>query len=105
MCHGLGDHDLASVRPSDSSEEIFNNLELWALYRHEDLGLVVNGHTHRQEVRTFSHLTVIGVGTLHREQRPCCAIIDILGNRVEFYDLHNGSAIRNSEPVVWNGER
>lgn len=93
VCHGLGEYDLASVRPTDTADELYNNLELWALYRRPDLRLVINGHTHRREVRHFRHLTVVNVGTLHRDESPCCAIIDIPGDTVEFYELHTDGTV------------
>jgi predicted phosphodiesterase len=91
VCHGLGEYDLASVRPIDTADEIYDNLELWSLYRRTDLRFVINGHTHRREVRRFHHLIVIGVGTLHRDNTPCCAVIDIPSAVVEFYDIHCGT--------------
>jgi predicted phosphodiesterase len=103
VCHGLGEHDLASVRPTDTAEEVYNNLELWVLYRRADLRLVINGHTHRREVRRFHHLTVIGVGTLHRNDAPGCAVIDIPGEAVEFYDLHRGGAVTLATCIAWSG--
>jgi predicted phosphodiesterase len=101
VCHGLGGHDLASVHRTDTAEEIYNNLELWALYRRAELRLVVNGHTHHRGVRRFHHLTVIGAGTLHRDEAPGCAIIDIPGEAVEFYDLHSGGAVTLSSRIAW----
>jgi predicted phosphodiesterase len=101
VCHGLGEHDLASVQPKDSAEEIYHNLELWALYRCANLRLVINGHTHRRELRRFHHLTVIGVGTLHRAEAPCCAIIDIPGQTVEFYDLGSGGKVELATRTAW----
>jgi hypothetical protein len=103
VCHGLGENDLASVRVTDRAEEIHNNLELWALYRRAALRLVINGHTHRREVCRFHHLTVIGVGTLHRKERPCCAIIDIPGQAVEFYDVDGPEAVTLATRISWPG--
>jgi hypothetical protein len=104
VCHGLGEYDLASAHPKDSAEEIHDNLELWALYRRAGLRLVINGHVHRREVRRFYHLTVIGVGTLQRDEAPCCAIIDVLGQAVEFYDLDGGS-VRLATRTDWSDVR
>lgn len=95
LCHGLGKHDLASIRPSDTAEGIFNNLELWELYRRTELRLVINGHTHRREVRRFNQLTVISVGTLHRDEQPSCAFIDLEAGTVDFHDLRG-----NGEPDI-----
>lgn len=103
LCHGLGEYDLASVRPTDTAEEIYNNLELWGLYRRADLRFVINGHTHRRDVRRFHHLTVISAGTLHRDEAPSCAIIDIPDAAAEFYDVHGDGTVTFAVRTGWHG--
>jgi predicted phosphodiesterase len=88
VCHGLGEHDLASVRQGDTAEEIYNNLELC-------------GHTHRREVRRFHHLVVVTAGTLHRSQTPGCAVVDVGSEAVEFYDLDTNGGGRPAGRIRW----
>jgi putative phosphoesterase len=94
ICHGLGENNMASVRPTDSAEEMFNNLELWAIYRNHRVRFVVNGHTHRAELRTFKHLNVINAGSLNGAETACCAITDFENATVEFFDLLESGGVR-----------
>lgn len=85
LCHGLGEYTMASVKPKDSEQQIFNNLELWKLYSQENLNLVLNGHSHRPGIRKFGHLNVINAGSLDEHAEPCFIIIDFSARRVDFY--------------------
>lgn len=95
ICHGLGEYNMASVRPSDSTEEITDNLELWALYRNETLRFVINGHSHQPDLHHFDHLTIVNVGTLSRPNAACFAMIDFEESFVDFYRLSESGQIEN----------
>ncbi|WP_086934253.1 metallophosphoesterase family protein [Agarilytica rhodophyticola] len=87
LCHGLGESNMASVKDWDSVDSIFNNLELWALHRNSELKFVFNGHSHRPNVHTFSHLTVINAGALNNKEIACSAIVDFQNNKVRYYGV------------------
>ena len=87
LCHGLGEHDMAGVKPWDEGYALEYNFELHTLQRDPALQLVVNGHTHLRMVRRLGPLVLINAGTLHRRQGPGFLWIDREARRVEMYDL------------------
>lgn len=97
LCHGLGEHDMASLGPDDRGYAIENNDELQSLV---DLGrhaFVINGHTHKRMVRRVGTLTVINAGTLHRDNNPCFAFVDFEHERTAFFELRPGDGIVSAE--------
>ena len=102
LCHGLGDDDMASVKPDDESEALLDNMPLQLLIRHHCARFVINGHSHRPMLRTVNGLTILNAGTLHPKHRPVCSIADFERGQVQVYDLR-------SERVVaaecWSFER
>jgi predicted phosphodiesterase len=76
LCHGLGDDDMAGVKPHDHGYALDSNDALQALVRGGRYRYVINGHTHWPMVRALGQLTVINAGTLLGSQNPCCAVLD-----------------------------
>jgi len=82
VCHGLADNNMAAVRVNDSMDNITSNLELWALYRTEEIKYILNGHSHRPGIHHFNHLCVINSGSFFRLMwRMQCWSILIAGRR------------------------
>jgi predicted phosphodiesterase len=88
LCHGLGEDDMAQVRPDDFGYALQVNDALWKLVRARRWRYVINGHSHQRMVRTFDGLTLINAGTLHRGHDPCFAVIDLAGGEVRFHHVH-----------------
>jgi predicted phosphodiesterase len=87
LCHGLGEQDMARVKPWDEGYALEFNFDLHALQKDPTLKLVVNGHTHLRMVRRLGPLVIINAGTLHRRQGPGFLWIDLEARQVEMYDL------------------
>jgi len=84
LCHGLGQNDMARVKPDDFGVALSSNDELQALIRGARYRLVVNGHSHRPMVRRFDSLTLVNAGTLKRDEHPCVVVIDFARALVDF---------------------
>lgn len=96
LCHGLGEDDLATIRPEDEGYALESNLALQALVRSKKYRLVVCGHSHQPMVRSIGPLIVINAGTLDRNDRQVCSVIDFENGSVEFFDVA-GKVISGAE--------
>jgi predicted phosphodiesterase len=83
LCHGLGENDMAKVKPDDEGYALTSNSELWTLVNEARYRFVVNGHSHRAMVRRFGPLTIVNAGTLLRDDQPCIVVIDFAKQHVE----------------------
>ena len=101
LCHGLGVHDMAGVKPGDEGPDIECNHALQALIADERYLFVVNGHTYARMVRKFDQLTIINAGTLSQDHPSGFARIDFGLREVVFFDIFE----RAGEPVVEEAER
>lgn len=102
LCHGLGEDDMASVRPDDDCEALRGNAAFLKLLESRAARFVVNGHSHRPMLRTVDGLTIVNAGTLHPMYRSICAIADFDAGEVQVYDIR-GNAITPAE--CWSFER
>jgi predicted phosphodiesterase len=87
LCHGLGDNDMAGLRPDDFGYGLEVNDALWSLVRGGKFAFVVNGHTHQRMVRRVEGTTIVNAGTLYRAHQPCFAVVDLVERAVQFFDL------------------
>jgi len=101
LCHGVGEDAMASVRPSDKVDELYNNLALWPIYRKQQIKIMINGHSHRPGVRHFNHLKVINVGAVCNDDKAQCALIDFAAGDVDFFrvDDHGEMIQTHSESL------
>jgi predicted phosphodiesterase len=90
LCHGLGEDDLACVRPDDYGHALEGNRALWELVESGTTRFVINGHSHRAMLRNIAGLTILNAGTLHPKHRPVCAIADFDAGYMQIYDLEGG---------------
>jgi len=97
LCHGLGEDDMAGVRPEDYGYALESNLALLRLMLEAKYRFVVNGHTHHRMVRSFGHLTIINAGTLYHEHQPCFTIADFSAGTAQYFDLDGGGNIVEGE--------
>jgi predicted phosphodiesterase len=102
LCHGLGDDDMASVKPDDDCEALLANAAFVKLLGSRRARFVINGHSHRPMLRTIDGLTILNAGTLHPKHRPVCSIADFDEGVVQIYDLR-GSGVSAAER--WSFER
>lgn len=91
LCHGLGDNDMASVRPDDDCEALRANDALLKLLSMRPARFVVNGHSHRPMLRTIDGLTILNAGTLHPQFRPVCSIADFESGEMQIFDLRSNT--------------
>jgi predicted phosphodiesterase len=90
LCHGLGEDDMASVKPDDYGYYLEGNRALWELVEGGSARFVINGHSHRVMLRNISGLTILNAGTLHPGHRSTCSIADFDEGFVQVYDLEDG---------------
>jgi predicted phosphodiesterase len=84
LCHGLGEDDMATVKPDDGAYDLENNDALARLVRSR-FRLVVCGHSHRRMVRRFGGVTIINAGTLARHHDPCFGVVDLESHTTTFF--------------------
>jgi predicted phosphodiesterase len=96
LCHGLGDDDMASVRPDDDCEALRANAPFVKLLASRRARFVINGHSHRPMLRTIDGLTILNAGTLHPKHRPVCVTADFEQGEVQIYDIR-GYDLRAAE--------
>lgn len=87
LCHGIGPHDMAKVGADDSGYALEVNLELHEVVQAGRFHFMVNGHSHERMVRRFEDLTVINAGTLLPFHKPCVGLLDLMQERVQFFDF------------------
>lgn len=87
LCHGLGENDMATVRPHHEGYALEANVELQELIASKQYRFIVSGHSHEPMVRSLGHLTLINAGTLDRQDRQVCSVIDFESGSVEFLNL------------------
>jgi predicted phosphodiesterase len=86
LCHGLGNNDMAGVRPDDFGYALETNGDLTRVIAAGER-LVLNGHTHQRMVRRIDTLTIVNAGTLARDANPGFVAIDLVALRVRLFDV------------------
>jgi predicted phosphodiesterase len=89
LCHGLGEDDMAAVKPDDYGYDLESNRALWELVEGQSARFVVNGHSHRAMLRNISGMTILNAGTLHPKHRPVCSIADFDAGYLQIYELQS----------------
>jgi predicted phosphodiesterase len=87
LCHGLGDDDMATVKPDDAGYALQENRALWELVEGRTARFIVNGHSHRVMLRSISGVTILNAGALTDRYRPVCCIADFDEGYMQIYDL------------------
>jgi predicted phosphodiesterase len=91
LCHGLGENDMASLKPDDHGYGLESNRDLQRLVETRPYRLVVAGHTHVRMARSLNGVVFVNPGTLLRHQGPGLALLDLPQAAVSFFDLVDGS--------------
>ena len=87
LCHGLGDDDMAQLRPDDYGYALDANTSLQRILSTGGVSVVIGGHTHRRMARKLGEVWFVNAGTLHRAFGPGFVIVDLEGRVARFYDL------------------
>jgi putative phosphoesterase len=87
LCHGLGDDDMAQLRPDDYGYALDANTSLQRILQTGGVSLVVGGHTHRRMVRKLGEVWFVNAGTIHRGYGPGFPVLDLEARVARFYDL------------------
>jgi len=87
LCHGIGDDDLAGVKPDHLRHDLERNDALKRVLASLRCDWMVNGHTHRAMVRRVRHLTIINAGTLHRDHERRACILDFDTRSATLFDV------------------
>ena len=95
LCHAVGNDDMVRLHEDDDGYALTSNDALQKVLV-SGVPFMVCGHTHHPMVRALSGLTVINAGTLHRDFAPCFCEIDFEHRAVQFFDLEDPHAIRDS---------
>lgn len=90
LCHGMGDDDMATLRPDDFGYGLENNDAVQGVLRSGRWRFVVSGHSHQRMVRNLGNVTFVNAGTLLRGHSPCALVLDVEPMTASFFD--------------WNGE-
>lgn len=101
LCHGLGEDDMARLRPYDEGYAL-ECIDALPSLRASDLALVVGGHTHQRMVRRIGRLTIVNAGTLavgsaSESEAPCFARADLDAGLVQFYEFDAKGSVREAE--------
>ncbi|MEM7448672.1 MAG: metallophosphoesterase family protein [Myxococcota bacterium] len=99
LCHGIGEDDMAVLYPETRGYGLQAIRGLRGLICREDLSLLIGGHTHQRMVRVLDGLTVINVGTLHRDFEPSCTILDFAERRVFHHSVAPPYGCLEEEPL------
>jgi len=100
LCHGVGEDDMAVLRPDTRGYALGAIPELRKLMLDPNVDYMLGGHTHRSMVRKFVGVTVVNAGTLHRRYAPSFCVVDFEAEEVAHY-LLGGDSIRlaHTEPL------
>jgi predicted phosphodiesterase len=93
LCHGIGDDDLACVKPDHLRHDLERNDALRRVLQGPRYDFMVNGHTHRAMLRRVRHLTIINAGTLHRNDERRACLLDLEARAVTFFEVRPGGLV------------
>jgi putative phosphoesterase len=64
LCHGLGENDMASLKPGDFGYGLESNEPLQKLIKKRKFKLVVSGHSHQRMIRSIDGIVFLNPGSL-----------------------------------------
>ena len=103
LCHGLGEDDMGEVGPYARGHELTSNEPLQYLIARCPQRMIIHGHSHRAQVRTYSGLTLVNAGTLLRTHQPRFVLIDLEAATADFYPLSADLTVLAKERVSLGG--
>jgi predicted phosphodiesterase len=97
----MGEDDMNRIYPDSEAYEIESNLMLSEILKAKEYSFVINGHTHAPMVRRIHRLTIIHGGSLCRQHRPVCSVVDFEEGSVQFFEITPDGVI-SAERVVFD---
>lgn len=76
LCHGIGEDDMAILRPDDEVPAHSQSSALQSVVA-QHVEVMVCGHTHQPMVRSILGLLVVNAGTLYRNDNPGFLHVDL----------------------------
>ena len=99
MGHGVGDDDLAVLKPTTEAYALQNIMALRDACLDPDLQFLLGGHTHERMVRQLVGVTAINAGTLMRGDDPCLLILDFNELTAQFLDAADPRNTLETVPI------
>jgi predicted phosphodiesterase len=96
----MAEDDMNRVYPDTEGYELESNLALSKLLKEKEYRFVINGHTHEAMVRRIQRLTIINGGSLCRQSRPVCSVVDFDKSSAQFFEVNPGNVVL-AERVVF----
>lgn len=87
LCHGIGEHDMVSLKPDTTGYALQCLDEVWDLVHAGEHRWIAGGHTHEPMVRSIEGVTFLNPGTLVRDQDPGFMIVSFADKVVERWTL------------------
>ncbi len=87
LCHGVGEDDMAELRPDDDGYALQSKFALQALIKSKASSVLIGGHSHLPMVRTIGGVIFINAGSLERSGRAVCSLVDFDLRRAEFFEV------------------
>jgi predicted phosphodiesterase len=84
--HGVGEDDMAELRPETKGYALQDIPTLRELMLDPEVAYVIGGHTHQRMVRRFQGITFLNAGTLLPAQDPCVLWVDFEARTYAFHD-------------------
>ncbi|HAA56263.1 MAG TPA: hypothetical protein DCE42_15980 [Myxococcales bacterium] len=82
LCHGIGENDMALLKPDDIGYALNSNIDLEQLLASRKYGLIVGGHTHLPMVRNFGVTLFINPGCLCSTKSSAFSVLDLTNNSI-----------------------
>lgn len=79
LCHGIGEDDMADLRPTTKGYSLQDIPTLRELMLDPTVDYVIGGHTHVRMARRFQGLCVLNAGAIARDVEPVVMLVDFEG--------------------------
>ncbi len=97
LCHGVGEDDMAELRPDTNGYALQDIPALRELMLDPEVGYAIGGHTHERMVRRFQGVTFLNAGTLLPSHDPCVLWVDFEARTYAFHDASPEGALEARE--------
>lgn len=85
LCHGVGEDDMAELRPSTRGYGLQDIAPLRRLMLDPEVSFMLGGHTHERMIRRFQGLVAVNAGTLVQAHEPCVCTLDFEARRYAYH--------------------
>jgi predicted phosphodiesterase len=85
LCHGIGAHNMKTVKPHDEGYALDANYELHDLIASRAWRLMLCGHSHQRMVRRIGGLAIVNAGSLLHQPGFC--LVDSAEGSVRFWEF------------------